>query len=279
MFDRSQITPKLDVVASDNTKVGVVDRVEGERIKLARHDAPDGQHHYIPLTWVDHVDQHVHLNVPPAAVFEGWPGYGRTTASGAGLVTEGAKKPNWLLWALLLAGLIALLLLGLRGCDRKKDGRVTETVSTTTTAAATAPTATGAAATTSSFNEDVKTFLASNDPAPKTFTFDKVLFDTASATIRPDDQATVDDLAATLASYPKAKVRLVGYTDARPVTGGNVRLGADRAAAVAKSLEAKGIAADRIETATGGASDPAASNATASGQAANRRTELVVTAK
>lgn len=271
MFDRSQIVPKLEVLSADRQKVGIVDHLDGERIKLTRHDSVDGQHHYVPLSWVDHVDAHVHLNVPATAVFTGWPGY--YTASGAGLVTEGKKGPNWIAWAALIAGLLALLLFGLKGCDRKPASELTTTTTQTSTGAPAATT------TASSFNEDVRAFLASHDVGPKTFTFDKVLFDTASATIKPEDASTVADLAATLAKYPSAKVKLIGYTDARPVAGGNAELGAERAAAVAKALEAKGIAADRIATATGGENDPAASNATASGQAENRRTELVVTAK
>ncbi len=267
-----QIVPKLEVLSADRQKVGIVDHLDGDRIKLTRHDSSDGQHHYIPLSWVDHVDAHVHLNVPATTVFAGWPGYAAAAAPTALHVEK--KQPNWLAWAALIAGLLALLLFGLKGCDRKPKGEMTETVTTTSTAAAPAATAT-----TSTFNEDVKTFLAGNDPAPKTFTFDKVLFDTASATIKSDEMSTVDSLAQTLTSYPKAKVRLIGYTDARPIAEGNAKLGADRAAAVAKALEAKGIAADRIETATGAENDPAATNATATGQAENRRTELVVTAK
>jgi hypothetical protein len=74
MFDRIQTLPKLDVLASDRMKVGVVDHLDGERVKLARHAAPDGQYHYIPLGWVDQVDSHVHLNVSAAMVVAGWPG-------------------------------------------------------------------------------------------------------------------------------------------------------------------------------------------------------------
>lgn len=259
-------------MSSDRQTVGVVDYVDGERIKLTRHDSSDGQHHFIPLTWVDHVDTHVHLNVPAATVFSGWPGRGAATATaaGAGLITESAKSPNWLAWAALLAGLLALLLFGMRGCDRKR-GEVTETVTTTT--------AVGDTATATTFNDDLKTFLASDAAAPKTFAFDKFNFDSASAAIRPEDVAAVDALATTLAAYPKAKVTVVGYTDARPVAGGIIKLGAERAQAVAKALVGKGIAADRIATETGGASAPAATNATTGGQAENRRTELVVTAK
>lgn len=59
----SQIKEHMDVIASDGMKIGMVDHMEGtNQIKLTKQDAPDGKHHVIPLSWVDHVDQHVHLN-------------------------------------------------------------------------------------------------------------------------------------------------------------------------------------------------------------------------
>lgn len=51
----------MDVIASCGKKVGVVDRVEGGGIKLTKKDSPDGQHHFVPLGWVERVDSHVHL--------------------------------------------------------------------------------------------------------------------------------------------------------------------------------------------------------------------------
>jgi hypothetical protein len=51
----------MDVIASCGTKVGVVDHVEGGAIKLTKNASRDGQHHFIPTGWVDHVDSHVHL--------------------------------------------------------------------------------------------------------------------------------------------------------------------------------------------------------------------------
>lgn len=61
--DRSRIVENMDVIASDGTKIGTVDHLDGpDRIKLAKNTSPDGQHHEVPLTWVDHVDTHVHLN-------------------------------------------------------------------------------------------------------------------------------------------------------------------------------------------------------------------------
>ena len=57
-----QIAEHMDVIASDGVKIGTVDHLDGpDKIKLAKSTSPDGQHHYIPLTWVDHVDTHVHL--------------------------------------------------------------------------------------------------------------------------------------------------------------------------------------------------------------------------
>lgn len=69
----SAIREHMDVIASDGVKIGTVDHLEGtNRIKLAKSTAPDGQHHFLPLDWVDHVDAHVHLNKTSAAAKAGW---------------------------------------------------------------------------------------------------------------------------------------------------------------------------------------------------------------
>ena len=68
-----RIAEHMPVIASDGTQVGIVDHLEGpDRIKLAKNASPDGQHHFIPLTWVDHIDTHVHLNKTGAQVHAGW---------------------------------------------------------------------------------------------------------------------------------------------------------------------------------------------------------------
>jgi hypothetical protein len=44
-------------------KIGTVDHMNGEsEIKLTRTDSPDGVHHYIPLEWVESVDDSVRLS-------------------------------------------------------------------------------------------------------------------------------------------------------------------------------------------------------------------------
>ena len=55
------IKEHMPVYASCGKQVGVVDHLEGDKIKLTAKDSKDGQHHYIPTAWVDRVDSHVHL--------------------------------------------------------------------------------------------------------------------------------------------------------------------------------------------------------------------------
>ena len=56
------IQEHMDVVCSMGGKVGKVDHVEGDRIKLTKHDSPDAEHHYIPTSIVASVDKVVHLS-------------------------------------------------------------------------------------------------------------------------------------------------------------------------------------------------------------------------
>jgi hypothetical protein len=73
MTSASQIKEHMDVIASDGQKIGKVDHFDGkEKIKLTKSDAPDGKHHLIPMGWVDHVDQHVHLNKSAKDVKAQW---------------------------------------------------------------------------------------------------------------------------------------------------------------------------------------------------------------
>ena len=57
------IKEHMEVVGSDGVHVGTVDHLEGrDTVKLTKDD-PDagGEHHLIPLAWVDHVEMKVHL--------------------------------------------------------------------------------------------------------------------------------------------------------------------------------------------------------------------------
>lgn len=68
------IKEHMEVLGADGSHVGTVDHLEGlDRIKLAKSDPKaGGQHHFIPVAWVDRVDAHVHLNKPAKDVMAQW---------------------------------------------------------------------------------------------------------------------------------------------------------------------------------------------------------------
>ena len=66
------IKEHMDVIASCGKKVGVVDHVEGQTIKLTKMDSPDGQHHFIPVGWTERVDSQVHLKKNSVETAQGW---------------------------------------------------------------------------------------------------------------------------------------------------------------------------------------------------------------
>ena len=73
MVAASEIREHMEVRAADGGHIGTVDHMEGEsRVKLTKSDSKDGQHHLIPLDWVDHVDAHVHLNKDAKEVERQW---------------------------------------------------------------------------------------------------------------------------------------------------------------------------------------------------------------
>ena len=72
-MNTAAIKEHMDVIAADGEKVGQVDHLEGkDKIKLAKHDSPDGKHHLIPVAWVAKVDTHVHLSKAASDVRAQW---------------------------------------------------------------------------------------------------------------------------------------------------------------------------------------------------------------
>ena len=70
--NNSGIKEQMDVIACCGTKMGVVDHLENDAIKLTRRDSADGQHHFIPQSWVDHVDGSVYLTKNSLETERGW---------------------------------------------------------------------------------------------------------------------------------------------------------------------------------------------------------------
>lgn len=103
-----------------------------------------------------------------------------------------------------------------------------------------------------------------------------ILFDTASATIKPESKRSLEQIAALLKKDAKLTLHLVGHTDGQGKLEANFNLSKRRAEAVKAALvKDYAIAAARL-TANGVASlAPVAPNTSEEGRAKNRRVELV----
>ncbi|MGY6409931.1 MAG: OmpA family protein [Alkalilacustris sp.] len=103
-----------------------------------------------------------------------------------------------------------------------------------------------------------------------------LLFDIDSAQLRPDLQADLRVLAASLNRYPDSSIRIVGHTDNTGSAAHNQTLSERRAASVASVLRGSGVDGRRIMTSGAGFTQPIASNATAEGRRQNRRVEITI---
>src|SRR4051812_38063857 len=88
------IKEHMEVLGSDGVHVGTVDHLEGQdQMKLTKTDPDaDGEHHFIPLAWVDHVDEHVHLKQSGAEAKARWKTR-RTDASKRARIRSPAAVP------------------------------------------------------------------------------------------------------------------------------------------------------------------------------------------
>jgi K(+)-stimulated pyrophosphate-energized sodium pump len=132
-----------------------------------------------------------------------------------------------------------------------------------------------------SLEEKFVTFIQSADSVSKTlwFDFDRLLFETGKATLKPESAAQLANVAAILKAFPKVAAKVGGYTDNVGNASSNMKLSADRAKTVAGELVKLGIAADRLTSQGYGDKYPIADNDTPEGRAQNRRISLQVTAK
>ncbi|HWB85947.1 MAG TPA: OmpA family protein [Bryobacteraceae bacterium] len=99
-------------------------------------------------------------------------------------------------------------------------------------------------------------------------------FDTGSARLRPESQATLNSIAATLQRFPDVNLRVAGHTDNVGNPERNLELSQRRADTVVAELTAKGISTGRLSARGYGDENPIDSNSTAAGRARNRRVSL-----
>jgi outer membrane protein OmpA-like peptidoglycan-associated protein len=103
-----------------------------------------------------------------------------------------------------------------------------------------------------------------------------VLFDTASATLKPGAREKLARVAGILATHPDLKIEIEGHTDSVGSDDYNQRLSERRAESVRAYLVQQKIPPTTVDAVGFGKSRPVASNDTAAGRQQNRRVELVV---
>src|SRR5271170_2797724 len=111
------------------------------------------------------------------------------------------------------------------------------------------------------------------------FEFDRLLFDTSSATLQASSQEQLQNIANILRAYPNVHVRIGGYTDNQGDAAANQKLSQDRADSVMHQLVVLGVDPSHLDARGYGDDSPVADNATDAGRAQNRRIALRVTQK
>lgn len=109
-----------------------------------------------------------------------------------------------------------------------------------------------------------------------TLVLQDVLFQTASAQLRPGAAERLRPLAGYLRANPDVRIRIDGHTDSRGPDTANRVLSEHRVDAVAAALENMGVQSARFRMIGHGESAPVATNATAAGRQLNRRVEVTL---
>ncbi|UVO52314.1 OmpA family protein [Sphingomonas sp. SUN019] len=111
--------------------------------------------------------------------------------------------------------------------------------------------------------------LLLNIPSGINFAYD-------SATVAPQFQRTLDQVAGVLGEYNRTYIDVYGHTDSTGSDAYNQSLSERRAGSVASYLSSRGVQSARIGTRGFGETQPIASNETEDGRAENRRVEIKI---
>jgi OmpA-OmpF porin, OOP family len=106
---------------------------------------------------------------------------------------------------------------------------------------------------------------------------EKIQFENGKATIKPESNSLLDEIAGTVktATFLK-KLEVQGHASAEGDAVVNTRLSDDRAKSVAAALVQRGVRADILVAKGYGASKPIADNTTEAGRDKNRRVEFLI---
>lgn len=111
------------------------------------------------------------------------------------------------------------------------------------------------------------------------FSFDRLEFETGSATLRESSQEQLQNIAAILKAYPAVDLKIGGYTDDVGEDASNLELSQSRATHTMNALVELGVASSRLAAEGYGERYPVAGHDTADGRQRNRRIDIRVTKK
>jgi OmpA-OmpF porin, OOP family len=111
------------------------------------------------------------------------------------------------------------------------------------------------------------------------FSFDRLEFNTDSATLKPSSEEQLRNIAEILKAYPQVRVKIGGYTDNVGDDVRNVTLSQNRAINTMNEIVNLGIDRARLKAEGYGEKFPVADNSTEEGRQRNRRIEIRVTSK
>jgi outer membrane protein OmpA-like peptidoglycan-associated protein len=195
--------------------------------------------------------------------------------------------------SLAIAGAMMLTVAGLGGCATKTfvneqvgmvDSRVTDVSTKVSDVSARVSDHDGKLASLDQTSRDaLERATAAGKLAEGKFLYSEVLSDDSmkfapqKANLSPEATARLDAFVDKLKTENRnVYVEVQGHTDATGPKAINYRLGEERAEAVRRYLNEKGVALNRISTISYGPDQPVASNSKRDGRKANRRVVLIV---
>ncbi|RYY33862.1 MAG: OmpA family protein [Sphingobacteriaceae bacterium] len=108
------------------------------------------------------------------------------------------------------------------------------------------------------------------------FSTSGILFDVNAATIKPESNGILAEIAAVLKDNPTININIIGHTDADGNAAANQKLSLARSESVKNTfVTTYSIDASRLQVAGKGAAQPVAPNTTQTGKAQNRRVEFL----
>lgn len=103
-----------------------------------------------------------------------------------------------------------------------------------------------------------------------------IFFETGKATLSPQSRVELGKAIDLMKTNPTMVIEIGGHTDDVGDDASNMKLSHDRAKSVRDYLVSGGITSGRVQSKGYGESNPVATNDTAEGRQANRRTEFII---